>query len=246
MASRTTALLLSSTLLAATAQDFPYPQPSKRYTPFQSLSGEDQATAQNSLGYTSITWNVPALAPVEQLGWWQLTDTQKSGAQALGFTENQWDCYINHYLTYTWDELSAAGLTTYLETLGWSQESWEGSGESPVSESKWWGQLTAAEKDAARQLCYFQDNWNQVDMTPNNSYFPFPFPAFRYRPYDELSAQTKDTASTSMGYTEAGVWDYLGNNTVELNTFLNLDGTERDGALELGFYTHTWDCYMNH
>lgn len=246
MASKTTALLFSTTLLSASAQEFPFPRPDKRYVPFGALSGEDQSTAQNALGYTSITWNVPGLAPVEKLGWWQFSAAQKAGAEALGYTENQWDCFINHYLTYTWDELAAEGLTGALETLGWTQNSWEGSGASPDSESKWWGQLTQTEKEAARKLCYFQDNWNQVDMTANNSYFPFPFPTFRYVPWSELSAETQDTASATLGYTEAGVWDSLGNNTAELNTYLNLDETERNGALELGFYTHTWDCFMNH
>ncbi|KAL3798750.1 hypothetical protein ACHAWO_011994 [Cyclotella atomus] len=245
MASKTAALLISTSLMAASAQDFPYPRPDKRYMAFQYLSGEDQAVAQNNLGYTPITWNVPGLAPVEQLGWWQFSEQQKNGAIALGFTENQWDCYINHYLTYTWSELTEAGLTDALGTLGWTQNSWEGSGDSPATESKWWGQLTTDEKNAARKLCYFQDNWNQVDMTPNNSYFPFPFPGFRYRPWDELSADFQDTAANSLSY-DSDTWDTLGNNTAELNTYLNLDETERNGALDLGFYTHTWDCYMNH
>ena len=67
-------------------------------------------------------------------------------------------------MTYTWDELAALTLTESLETLGWDQNSWEGTGASPDSEGKWWGQLTVGEKDAARKLCYFQDNWNQMDM----------------------------------------------------------------------------------
>lgn len=243
----TTTLLLSATLLStAGAQTFPYEKPAKRYTPWQSLSSADQSTAQSTLGYTPITWNVPNLAPVEQLGWWQFTDTQKSGAQSLGFSEDQWDCFINHFTSYTWAELDQFGHQSAYETLGWTEDSWDGSGESPESESKWWGQLTSSEKAAANQLCYFQDNWNLVDMTLNDSYFPFPFPAFRYVPWDELSQGVQDTAETKLEYTTADIWNELGNNTVELNTFLNLDETERAGALDLGFYTHTWDCFMNH
>lgn len=83
-------------------------------------------------------------------------------------------------------------------------------------------------------------------QTPNNSYFPFPFPEFRYEPWSELSEETRATAESGLGYSDATVWDNLGNNTAELNTYLNLDETERNGALDLGFYTHTWDCYMNH
>ena len=247
MAAKITSFLLCTVSFSSTtAQDFPYPRPDIRYTSFEALSVADQITVQNALDYTPITWNVHGLAPVETLGWWQFSSDQKAGAEALGFTENTWDCYINHYMTYTWDELAAFGLTSSIETLGWSQDSWEGNGESPDTESKWWGQLTNAEKDAARNLCYFEDNWNQADMTTNDSYFPFPFPALRYKPWSELSQDTKDTAADFLGYLDSDMWDTLGNNTAEFNTYLNLDATERKGALDLGFYTHTWDCFINH
>ena len=238
-------LLISSTLLATAAAQFPYEKPAKRFIDFNSLSATDQNTA-SSLGYTAATRNVPATASIEELGWWQFTDAQKSGAGALGFTEGQWDCFINHYLTYTWDDLIAEGKDAHFEALGWTQAAWEGSGDSPDTESKWWGQLTTSEKAAANQLCYFQENWNQVDMTPNPSYYPFPFPAFRYVPYDELSESDRSIAETSLGYTSAEKWDSWGSNPAESNTFLNLDSTERDGALELGFSMHQWNCFINH
>ncbi|KAL7517547.1 hypothetical protein ACHAWX_002466 [Stephanocyclus meneghinianus] len=246
MAPKTILLLSAALFPTAAAQNFPYEKPAKRYTPWQSLSSADQSTAESSLGYTPITWNVPALDPVEQFGWWQFTDAQKSGAQSLGLNEDQWDCFINHYTSYTWAELVQYDLSSAYETLGWSENSWEGNAATPASESKWWGQLTESEKEAANQLCYFQDNWNQVDMTANDSYFPFPFPAFRYVPWDELSGAVQDTVETKLGYTSADDWNVLGNNTAEWNTFLNLDETQRAGALDLGFYTHTWDCFVNH
>lgn len=42
-----------------------------------------------------------------------------------GVTEEQWDCYINHYSDYDWDELINATVVEYFITLGWNQESWE-------------------------------------------------------------------------------------------------------------------------
>ena len=245
---KTTALLLSTTLILPTNAQWPYPRPDKRYQSFQSLSGADQSTAQNALGYTSLTWNVPSENLIETLGWFYLTASQRAGTQALGITENQWDCFINHYTSYTWDELTAAGLAANYEGLGWNQGTWDGTSDDPLpdSESKWWGQLTEGEKTYARNVCFFQDTWNKIDMTPNPSYLPFPFPDFRYVPWQYLSAEDQVVATNSLDYTGADEWDNLGTNAAELNTYLNLDVTERNGASDLGFYSHTWDCYMNH
>jgi hypothetical protein len=234
-----------ATLSTTTAQTFPYPKPTVRYTAWQKLTSTQKDYAQNDLGYTGLTWNVHGFDPVEQLGWWQFSDTQKSGATSLGFSETTWDCFINHYQSYLWAELESEGVQSSYEVLGWTEGSWDGSDTHPESESKWWGQLSAAEIKAANNICYFEDNWNMMDMTPNPTYFPFPFPDFRYVPWDELSTATQNTASGLIQYNSTN-WNMLGDNTAERNTFLNLDGTQRDGALALGFYSHTWDCYMNH
>ena len=92
---------------------------------------------------------------------------------------------------------------------------------------------------------FYEDNWDKIDMTPNPSFFPHPMPAFRYTPWAELDLVGQNVASGLMNYTQE-LWDNLGTNVVEKNTFLNLDSTARKGAMELGFYTHTWDCFMNH
>ena len=115
----------------------------------------------------------------------------------------------------------------------------------PQSEEKWWGQLTDEERSAANAICYFEDNWDGIDMNPNNGEFPYPKPDFRFVPWSELSSDIKDTAQTALGYDES-TWDYLGTNIAERNVFNNLDSGQREGALEIGFYTHTWDCFMNH
>eukprot|EP00984_Skeletonema_dohrnii_P032762 scaffold27427_cov108-Skeletonema_dohrnii-CCMP3373.AAC.1 len=129
--------------------------------------------------------------------------------------------------------------------LGWSQQSWEGEGDHPTTEGKWWDQLSEDEKKAANSLCYFKKNWNSEDMNPNDSYFPFKFPEFRYQPWNELSLSMQNTAIGMMNYTE-DLWNDLGTHVAEKNTFLNLDSVTREGAMELGFYTHNWDCFINH
>ena len=105
--------------------------------------------------------------------------------------------------------------------------------------------LTSTEKRAANALCYFEDNWDKKDMNPNPSFFPHQVPTFRYTPWSELTSVTKNVASNMLGYSQE-MWDRLGTSVVEENTFLNLDASQREGAMELGFYTHTWDCFMNH
>jgi hypothetical protein len=83
-------------------------------------------------------------------------------------------------------------------------------------------------------------------MTPNPSFFPHSVPVFRYQPWDELDSVTQSVAGGMLGYTEDS-WNWnLETNVVEKNTFLNLEPREQEGAMALGFYTHTWDCFMNH
>ena len=47
-------------------------------------------------------------------------------------------------------------------------------------------------------------------------------PAFRYTPWAELDLVGQNVASGLMNYTQE-LWDNLGTNVVEKNTFLNLD-----------------------
>jgi hypothetical protein len=138
------------------------------------------------------------------------------------------------------------GVQDYYKNLGWTQAHWDGTAtDMPYTEARWWGMLTDNEKKAANGICYFEDNWDKNDMNPNPTFFPHPPPLFRYRTWDDLDSVTKFVASGMMNYTE-DLWNDLGDAVVEKNTFLNLHSTEREGALDLGFYTHTWDCFMNH
>ena len=82
-------------------------------------------------------------------------------------------------------------------------------------------------------------------MNPNPGFLPHPMPNFRYRPWEELSSAAHKVAANTLGYTK-DKWNNLGTALVERNTFLNLKEEERQGAMDLGFYVHTWDCFMNH
>ena len=70
-------------------------------------------------------------------------------------------------------------------------------------------------------------------------------PNFRYVPWDALGNVERNVAQQKLNYTEE-LWNELGTSILEKNTFLNLDSEKREGAMALGFYPHTWDCFMNH
>mmetsp|Transcript_26034 Transcript_26034/g.42290 ORF Transcript_26034/g.42290 Transcript_26034/m.42290 type:complete len:404 (-) Transcript_26034:184-1395(-) len=240
------AVLASVASSSVSADTFPFPTPSFRYEPFSSLATTSQNIAEEKLGYVEVTWNNHGLAPIEHTGWAGLSSNERDGASLLGYTQDTWDCFIHHYEGYTWDDLAEKGVQTHFIDLGWTQAHWEHTVDTTVStDARWWGQLTDNEKRAANGICYFKDNWDKIDMNPNPSFFPHPVPNFRYRPWDELDAVTQNVAANMMNYTE-DKWDSLGTSVTEKNTFLNLRSEQRAGALDLGFYTHTWDCFMNH
>ena len=154
---------------------------------------------------------------------------------------------MDHYRSLTWDRLK--GLTDVHQSykaLGWTRGHWESGSSNPESEDRWWEQLTFGQKTAANDICYFQDNWNAIDMNPNPSFFPHPLPEFRYVPWSELLDMEKGTASRMLNYTKDS-WNLLQSNSLEIDeTFYGLGSQQREGANELGFYPHTWDCHMNH
>jgi len=240
------AVLASVASSSVSADTFPFPTPTFRYEPFSSLGTTSQNIAEEKLGYVEVTWNNHGLAPIEHNGWVGLSSNERDGASLLGHTQDSWDCFINHYEGYSWDDLAEKGVQTHFIELGWTQAHWEHTADTIVyTDARWWGQLTDNEKRAANGICYFKDNWDKHDMNPNPSFFPHPVPNFRYRPWDELDAVTQTIAANMMNYTE-DKWNSLGTSVLEKNTFLNLGSEQRAGAMDLGFYTHTWDCFMNH
>ena len=247
---KATAIVLLSTtammMTSVTAQSFPMEKPLIRYTPFANLDTNTQIVVQQ-LGYTSTTWNNHGLATIERKRWDTLTSSQQDAAILLGYGEKSWDCFMNHYLAYTWVELATAGVQDEYVKLGWTNTNWMATSPTdvPFTESLWWDELSVSEKATANGLCFFKANWDRVDMNPNPSFFPHPLPNFRYKPFTELSPEKQNIVTSLLNYTES-TWNNLDTALVEKNTFLNLNEDARNGALELGFYTHTWDCYINH
>lgn len=179
--------------------------------------------------------------------WDNLDFSEQLGAVQLGFSKNTWDCYMDHYRSLTWDELRSkhAAYHSYL-ALGWTRIQWDGDAVYPASDDRWWGHLADAERAAANGLCYFEANWNGVDMNPNPSFFPYPVPAFRYVPFGRLSPPGQRAARSVMGYTAAS-WNLLHSSPVERGeAFYDLSREQREWASARGLYAHTWNCHINH
>ena len=159
-----------------------WPAAKNRFTPWKDLPEHVNEAASEELLYTELTWNQPGTNQFELLSFSELDSDRQMGILAIGLDEEAWDCWVNHYADYYWWELDAKGVAECYEALGWEESNWEESNweesnwespnweesnwESPdsalpSSESKYWSDLTSKEKDAARCLCYFEDNWNE-------------------------------------------------------------------------------------
>ena len=142
--------------------------PAFRYVPWSDLSSDFVEQAK-SLGYQESTWNTPGTARVEKRAYEDLNKRETEAAVALGFTDkNVWDCYMNHYDDYDWDELDTAGVQYYFELLGWTEARWSENGDDDTTADfmwdKDWTELDAAQQTAARQLCFQQETWDGVSL----------------------------------------------------------------------------------
>ena len=139
--------------------------PSFRFTryKFLTINTTDMAT---SLGYTQATWDLPGSNSIESVGYDGLGDAT-TVVNEMGFTPNQWDCFINHYAYYAWTQLESKGVLQYFLNLGWDSSLWfaavDKSSYPPVYQ-KPWSQLTADQQSNATELCYFEGLWNGIGL----------------------------------------------------------------------------------
>merc|ERR1712238_526789 len=123
-----------------------------------------QLVLVKALDYTKETWNLLGTNPIEASIFYFLTSDHKDAAEQLGFVEDTWDCYQNHYDGYSWSELEEYKLKTYWIALGWDQLSWdEGIDPLNIFDMKW-VELTPAQQDAATELCYRQGSWDKIPI----------------------------------------------------------------------------------
>ena len=166
------------------------PYPFYRFKLWGDLSPGTQRRAE-ALGYEETTWNLPGTAVVEGLPWDSLDPTQQVQAVSFGFNEPVWDCYINHYRGFTWDQLVQMEVGGYYAVLGYTPSSWE-NGEVPATFDLDFSQLSASQRGAAIALCF--DNANIWDMLSLEDWSEVPVsPAPTKRP----TASPTETSSSS-------------------------------------------------
>ena len=136
-----------------------------RWIEFSELTDEQKSIATEGLNYTKETWNNLGTNPIEASEFFDLSDEQKKAAKQLGFIGATWDCDMNHYVDYSWEELEEYFLDAYWIVLGWTKREWGIPGLAPKSEGKSWSELTSAEQDAAMEVCYFQESWDGISIT---------------------------------------------------------------------------------
>ena len=145
--------------------------PCIRSTPWGRLSNNDKSHAQ-TLGYNAGTWDMLdfAEARVEWQRWADLSAERREAAAALGYADAAtWDCCINHYYDYDYDELKLNYPEAFdaVVALGYSKQYWDGPEwryDPPLIEAKTWCDsvtsdqeeicVNSAEIEALKTLCY--------------------------------------------------------------------------------------------
>lgn len=138
--------------------------PEVRYQQYRWLSEEDRQKVSEA-GYTPEEWDQPMSAVVESIPFSDLGILQ-SKITALGLSQEQWDCYINNYSGYKWDQLSNQ-LQIHALALGWTPSTWENSKSSnskPAVFRNFWDELSDPQKKTAGEFCYFENTWNEENL----------------------------------------------------------------------------------
>merc|ERR1740139_1696617 len=79
------------------------------------------------MGYNESLWNLPGSAAIEGAAY---DDKNEEDATVLGFTGRQmWDCWMNHYYDYTWEDIVTNGIEPSYVALGWNETMWESGGD---------------------------------------------------------------------------------------------------------------------
>jgi len=115
------------------------PVPMFRYNPWDELTPEVQKLASKAK-YDEKNWNTFNRKTLEHKDFEMIGQQHPEVLQALkdiGFTAEQWDCYMSHYRTYDWHDLDDAGVQEYFETLGWTRQMWIEQDEPDVFGMYW-------------------------------------------------------------------------------------------------------------
>lgn len=216
-----------------------------RYQPWEYLTPREKSLA-DLIGWDQTSWNAGKSLYDDSesdasLAFADLTDEQRSNLMDLGFYEEQYDCWINHYEGYSWSDLQLYGLAGYFETFGFTADNFLGAqGSVAAYQQADWNELSEAQKEAAYQLCWFEELWDEVPLTKWGD-DDTPFPHFRFKPWDDLTSQVKYLA-VQAGYDQT-TWNEPGMAELERKSFDDLTRKQQDALQALGFYSmDQYDC----
>lgn len=151
--------------------------PEDRYWTWDGLD-KDEQTLLVSIGWNKQTWDTPGTADFEFKSWNTLTWQQREALTEYGFYQNQWNCYMTHYDDYDWFELVMENVASHFETLGWTSDTWN-TDQEPWAWKADWDDLSDAEQDAAWEICYFKEIWDEVPMEKWNDNLRSGGPSYR-------------------------------------------------------------------
>jgi len=140
---------------------FPYSYPYTRFTAWVNLDSAEKNTAQ-ALGYFRTSWDNLEIYNLESLRFSDLTYTEQNNVLALGMDEEMWDCWMNHYNGYYWEDMPN-GKTQYLAVLGYTQTTWDEDLGADTDNFDWY-ELSSEQQNAANKLCYFANSWDWLDL----------------------------------------------------------------------------------
>ena len=138
--------------------------PEDRYWPWELLDDDERNLLQQA-GWTKSTWNVPGSAPFEYTSWNSLPSATREVLEDWGFYHDQWNCYMNHYDDYDWFELVLEDVAQYFEAFGWNVDTWTAKTEEPWAWNVDWDELSDAQRDAAWEICYFRETWDDMPLS---------------------------------------------------------------------------------
>jgi len=130
-----------------------------------------------TLGETKESWEGEVPSSIENYDWFDMSEEQREAAESLGYTEEfwctedkSWICdeviLSTQYHSMKWDELPSDIQKLY-ETLGETEESWEGEVISPT-EGKDWFDMAEEQRVAAESLGFTEEIWcSEPDGTWN-------------------------------------------------------------------------------
>ena len=224
----------------------PVMKPVERFVPWHTIEEDLRSRLSETFEYTELSWNVLQLAKIEQKGWFQLSYNEKELAREIGLGDQEvWDCWINHFDSYSWDDIISRSIGKHFIGLGWSEKTWNGDEGPPESDSKSWSELSETEQLHASQLCFDFDAWERIDMTPNNGPYPYPLPEIRFTHWKGLREDQRRVARAVFLYNDT-MWNTFGMADIENRGWDDLTERQRPYAVQLGLYERTWDCFQNH